>query len=313
MPSERAARGLGGGPTGGRHGFGEHAEPNGRGFSANFSYLRIPLRHTTNEDQRHNHLFHRHRVPQKGVRQLPRALGREPVQAALLHGAGALRPRDRGAHRRPDFLHPHLDSARRRAGLRRGEGIRAGRGSGGEPLHRGAADARRSRLRGGLRPEDAGPHAGRLGRFRQPRNAVLGRHTRLRLHRGRLQQHMGGEEHPQRGPQIRRLHGRGGGRAAVVDRRHLHRLLRPPDARGGRLAPALGGVESGVDDRGVAHVHFYLRGDPQHQGTLRLGPHGGHRGGHGIPALPVGLRLSAKVDDLLQRHLRQFRRLAPAS
>ena len=265
------------------------------------------------EIQRHNHVLYRHGLPQECGR-LPQscgALGRASIQTAVLYGAGALVARHYGAQRRPHLLYAHVAGARGGAGLRRGQGLRLGRWPRTEPLRGAAAEPRGDRLRCGLRTEGAGAYAGRLGGSGRCADPLLGRDQGLRLDRGRLQQHLGGEGYAQRRPQVQRLHRRRGHSPYPVGGILVVRQLRRRDPRRGGLARVRGAFAGGVACGDVGDVHLHIRRAARHQGAPYVGAYGGYRRGHCLPPLPVGVCLPAAVDDLLQRHLRQFRRPAP--
>ena len=237
-------------------------------------------------------------------------LARAAIPAAVLYGAGPARTRHHRPQRGTHVLHADVAGTDRRGGLRRCQGFRAGRRAGGKPLRPLPAEPRDRRLHRHVRRKGARPYAGRRGGRRGAGHALLGGDPGLRLDRKRLQQHLGGQGRTQPHPPVYRLHRRGDDRPCVVDRRQCRRQLRPADAGLRRQLVFHPALAPGVDGHHLDHVHHPVYHHPQYEGQIQERPDGGHRRRHAFPAFPVGLSLYPAVDDLLQRHLRQFRSAA---
>ena len=242
-----------------------------------------------------------------------RAVARAAIPPAVLHGPRPARTRNHrpfgGAH----VLHADVAGADSRGGIRRGERIRAGRRTDRKPLRSLPPKPRHCRLHRQLRRKRPGTYAGRRGGRRGAGHAFLGRDPGLRVDRKRLQQHLGGQGRAQHHPPVDRLHRRGDDRADPLDRGQRRGQLCRAAARIRRQLVFQPAVAPCLDDRHLGDVHLPLHRHTQRQSAFRQRPDGRHRRRDDFSALPVGLRLRAAVDDLVQRHLRQFRGPAAAA
>ena len=89
--------------------------------------------------------------------------------------------------------------------------------------------------------------------------------------------------------------------------------LRRCAARPRQLGLVVRGVEVRRARHDVAHLRCALHGHSQYEGAFPQRADRRRGGGHALHALPVGICLPPALDDLLQRHLRQFRRPAALS
>ena len=226
-------------------------------------------------------------------------MGGAAIQTSVLYGAGPLLARHDGAQRGAHILYAHVAGAGSSAGLRRGQGLRSGRGSGAEPLRGAAPKPRGDRLRRGLRAEGTGAHAGRMGGSGGCADALLGRDQGLRVDRGCIQQYLGGAQHAQRRPQVRRLYSRCGRGPHPLGHILVDGQLRRRDSGRGGLAGARGPLSRGLARGGVGDVHLHLRGAPFDEGAVYRRPYGRRGRRHGLRAVPVGICLPAAVDDIL--------------
>ena len=237
-------------------------------------------------------------------------LARAAIPAAVLYGAGPARTRHHRPQRGTHVLHADVAGTDRRGGLRRRQGLRAGRRAGGKPLRPLPAEPRDRRLHRHVRRKGARPYTGRRGGRRGAGHALLGCDPGLRLDRKRLQQHLGGQGRSQPHPPVYRLHRRGDDRAGAVGRCQCRWQIRPADAGLRRQLVFHPALAPGVDGHHLGHVHHPVYHHPQYEGQIQERPDGGHRRRHAFPAFPVGIPLHPAVDDLLQCHLRQFRSAA---
>ena len=236
-----------------------------------------------------------------------RAVARAAIPPAVLHGPRPARTRNHrplgGAH----LLYADVAGSDRCGGLRHRQGIRACGRPYGKPLCAFPAKSRDHRLHRRFRRKRPRPHAGRRGGRRGAGDAFLGRDPGLRVDRKRLQQHLGGQGRAQHHPPVDRLHRRGDDRPDPLDRGQRRGQLRRAAARIRRQLVFQPAVAPRLDVRHLGDVHLPLHRHTQRQSALRQRPDGRHRRRDDLPALPVGIRLRAAVDDLVQRHLRQFR------